>query len=65
MTKSKKQVIEQEEMKLLEKELDAELSKFETAVEEIEAYAQRLEKEMDELVESVTAQLQDQELEPS
>ena len=65
MTKSKKQVVEQEEMKLLEKELDAELSKFEAAVEEIEAYAQRLEKEMDELVESVTAQLQDQELEPS
>lgn len=65
MTKSKKQVVEQEEMKLLKKELDAELSKFEAAVEEIEAYAQRLEKEMDELVESVTAQLQDQELEPS
>lgn len=65
MTKSKKQVVEQEEMKLLEKGLNAELSKFEAAVEEIEAYAQRLEKEMDELVESVTAQLQDQELEPS
>lgn len=63
MKKSKNQIFQQEEMEKLKEELDAELNKFEAAVEDIEAYAQRLEKEMDESVKSVEALEQAQELE--
>ena len=59
MNKSKTQVVEQEEIEMIKREMDAEIKKFEAAVEEIEAYAQRLEKEIDELVECVEAQVQE------
>lgn len=62
MRKSKNQIIQHEEMEMLKEELNVELNKFEAAVEDIEACAQRLEKEMDELVKSVEALEQAQEL---